>query len=113
MADAGLQNGKAVLAFLFVLALAAGLGSASAAAQVAPAAKNRIVQRRPGLREVESSGDKTNNVMLDACRNNPFPGADRASERGPRGSRLGTGRAATAFPGAIRPPTPSACIEPI
>jgi hypothetical protein len=32
--------------------------------------------------KMESSGDKTNIVILDACRNNPFPGAERASERG-------------------------------
>jgi hypothetical protein len=32
--------------------------------------------------KMESSGDKTNIVVLDACRNNPFPGAERASERG-------------------------------
>jgi hypothetical protein len=32
--------------------------------------------------KMESSGDRTNIVMLDACRNNPFPGAERASERG-------------------------------
>gem|GEM_PF-2013579 len=32
--------------------------------------------------KMESSGDKTNIVVLDACRNNPFPGAERAGERG-------------------------------
>ncbi len=32
--------------------------------------------------KMESSGDRTNIVILDACRNNPFPGAERASERG-------------------------------
>lgn len=32
--------------------------------------------------KMESSGDKTNIIILDACRNNPFPGAERASERG-------------------------------
>ena len=31
---------------------------------------------------MESSGDKTNIVILDACRNHPFPGAEHASERG-------------------------------
>jgi hypothetical protein len=32
--------------------------------------------------KMESSGDRTNIVILDACRNNPFPGAERSSERG-------------------------------
>jgi hypothetical protein len=32
--------------------------------------------------KMESSGDKTNIVILDACRNNPFPGSERAGERG-------------------------------
>jgi hypothetical protein len=42
--------------------------------------------------KMESSGDKTNIVVLDACRNNPFPGAERASERG------------LAVVGAVQPP---------
>jgi hypothetical protein len=32
--------------------------------------------------KMESAGDKTNIVILDACRNNPFPGSERAGERG-------------------------------
>lgn len=32
--------------------------------------------------KMESSGDRTNIVILDACRNNPFPGSERAMERG-------------------------------
>jgi hypothetical protein len=32
--------------------------------------------------KMEASGDRTNIVLLDACRNNPFPGSERASERG-------------------------------
>jgi hypothetical protein len=32
--------------------------------------------------KMESAGDKVNIVVLDACRNNPFPGSERASERG-------------------------------
>ena len=32
--------------------------------------------------KMESAGDRTNIVILDACRNNPFPGSERASERG-------------------------------
>jgi hypothetical protein len=32
--------------------------------------------------KMESAGDKTNIIILDACRNNPFPGAERSFERG-------------------------------
>jgi hypothetical protein len=32
--------------------------------------------------KMESSGARTNLIILDACRNNPFPGAERALERG-------------------------------
>jgi hypothetical protein len=32
--------------------------------------------------KMESAGDKTNIIVLDACRNNPFPGAERSFERG-------------------------------
>jgi hypothetical protein len=32
--------------------------------------------------KMESSGAATNLIILDACRNNPFPGAERALERG-------------------------------
>ena len=32
--------------------------------------------------KMESAGNKTNIVILDACRNNPFPGAERGGERG-------------------------------
>jgi hypothetical protein len=32
--------------------------------------------------KMEASGAKTNIIILDACRNNPFPGAERALERG-------------------------------
>jgi len=32
--------------------------------------------------KMESAGDRTNIIVLDACRNNPFPGAERAGERG-------------------------------
>jgi hypothetical protein len=32
--------------------------------------------------KMESAGDKTNIIILDACRNNPFPGAERSLERG-------------------------------
>jgi hypothetical protein len=32
--------------------------------------------------KMESSGARTNLIILDACRNNPFPGAARALERG-------------------------------
>ncbi len=32
--------------------------------------------------KMESSGDRMNIVILDACRNNPFPGSERSSERG-------------------------------
>jgi len=32
--------------------------------------------------KMESSGDKMNIVILDACRNNPFPGAERSMEKG-------------------------------
>jgi uncharacterized caspase-like protein len=32
--------------------------------------------------KMESAGARTNIVILDACRNNPFPGAERAADRG-------------------------------
>jgi hypothetical protein len=32
--------------------------------------------------KMESSGARTNLIILDACRNNPFPGSERALERG-------------------------------
>jgi hypothetical protein len=32
--------------------------------------------------KMESAGDKTNIVILDACRNNPFPGTERSGDRG-------------------------------
>ncbi|OHE65828.1 MAG: hypothetical protein A2001_11850 [Treponema sp. GWC1_61_84] len=32
--------------------------------------------------KMENSGDKTNIVILDACRNNPFPGSERSAEKG-------------------------------
>jgi hypothetical protein len=32
--------------------------------------------------KMEASGARTNLIILDACRNNPFPGAERALERG-------------------------------
>jgi len=32
--------------------------------------------------KMESAGAKTNIIILDACRNNPYPGAERAGERG-------------------------------
>jgi hypothetical protein len=32
--------------------------------------------------KMESAGAKTNLIVLDACRNNPFPGAERALDRG-------------------------------
>lgn len=32
--------------------------------------------------KMESAGARTNIIVLDACRNNPFPGAERAGERG-------------------------------
>jgi len=32
--------------------------------------------------KMQSSGDKTNLIILDACRNNPFPGTERSMDRG-------------------------------
>jgi hypothetical protein len=32
--------------------------------------------------KMQSAGDKTNIIILDACRNNPFPGTERSLERG-------------------------------
>jgi hypothetical protein len=32
--------------------------------------------------KMESAGARTNIIVLDACRNNPYPGAERAGERG-------------------------------
>ena len=32
--------------------------------------------------KMESSGARTNIIILDACRNNPFPGSERAMDRG-------------------------------
>lgn len=42
----------------------------------------KAVDAQMVLDKMESAGNSTNIVILDACRNNPFPGSERSADRG-------------------------------